>query len=334
MTVEAQSPTEEYGMNGLHPKAIEEINNLPTPEDNRELSPLATGVTEAANRVASFLETRAMNSAHSDALKEYADRDHAGYTDHLSTLAVQEVPNDIAATEQQQSFAQDTLNREARKAERQETFNKARKKVRGFGIVALGLGIIAGAAAGRAVKNGVNTAIDKGASASAALDSKVESAFQFVDGKKVEYTSKIESAMLERSQASELKAFDKKVEKNEKAQAKVDRKEMKEAEKIDKRHDRILRGIKARERRAARREAFKAVISESYQSTKASVLGNIAEAKGAGKEVLRYSKQRTRELGHTATAFISVAQETGQAALDTGRANWKTLREQDKMDRK
>lgn len=68
-----------------HTDAAPEPEDTPaTPErqDNRHLSPTA----HALNRVATFLEVRATNKVHEQALDEYRDRDRSGYADHMQHL--------------------------------------------------------------------------------------------------------------------------------------------------------------------------------------------------------------------------------------------------------
>lgn len=144
--------------------------NIPTPRDvfgqraqeeslaTPELSPETTKENEDTRensrsasilrRVAGFLEQRAINKAHSAALKEYRTRDNADYTDHISALADSD-------NETYQEAGQTLLDREHRREDRAELIDQARTfarttgeaalgVARATGEVAVGLGVIAG----------------------------------------------------------------------------------------------------------------------------------------------------------------------------------------------
>lgn len=121
-------------------------------EDTRETSRSAS----VLRRVASFLEQRAINKAHSAALKEYRTRDNADYTDHVSALAESD-------NESYQEVGQTLLDREHRREDRAELIDKARTfarttgeaalgVARATGEVAVGLGVIAGEKAYKGTK--------------------------------------------------------------------------------------------------------------------------------------------------------------------------------------
>lgn len=68
-----------------------EMNNTPPEaaesQSNPELSPMAGRIQRAANRISGFLEKRALNKAHKEALAEYRSRDRTSYMSHLEKVA-------------------------------------------------------------------------------------------------------------------------------------------------------------------------------------------------------------------------------------------------------
>lgn len=138
--------------------------NIDSPQENREISPLGSSLVRAAERVSSILEARAINKAHGEALKEYRDRDHSDYVDHLSSLA-----DSTEATPTAKASAQIALEREYHIADREQLIADAKDKIRGFGnsalrrlknagLVTLGIGIIGAEAGVKSAKKGAELA--------------------------------------------------------------------------------------------------------------------------------------------------------------------------------
>lgn len=132
--------------------------------ETREISPLGSTLVRAAERVSSILEARAINKAHGEALKEYRDRDHSDYVDHIASLA-----ESTEATPMAQVSAQMALEREYRIADREQLIADAKDKLRGFGnsalrrlksagLIGLGIGIIGAEAGAKSAKKGAELA--------------------------------------------------------------------------------------------------------------------------------------------------------------------------------
>jgi len=374
LTIESSSFPGSNNEPQLHPQTIEEIDQL-EPVVQSETEARTSHMSAVLDRVSNFFDTRAKQS---EAFDSYSDN--------------------ITATKERESYERREHAREVVRGFGSSAMNLLRhtgRVVASGGLTALGVGMVVGEATGRGIARSVDSALDKGVEASAFIDRKIEDAYNFYDGKKVEYGNKIENYQLNRSQAKETNDFERQTRSEKKDQLKQDktamraarredrdfektmkakekaenelildqtiqnirakaqyakerdqlvvqtnkekdarekteRRELKQAEKIDNRHDRILNAIKARERRAARRTAMKAAISEKYETTKASVVGNASEIKGMGQEAYRQKKRQAHMLGHTVGTFLSVAHEAGQTAVDTGAARWKAIREDER----
>ena len=143
-------------------------------EDYREISPTGSFIMRAATRISTFLERRAMNKAHSEALQEDQVRKVTAQEEAEATYA-----ENYAATAQREAeeaqFASDwdAAHREndrfdARLA-RKERFEVAKDRlanggqaaleaVKAVGLLTVGTGVLAGAAAGRKIQSGAETA--------------------------------------------------------------------------------------------------------------------------------------------------------------------------------
>lgn len=97
-----------------------------------DISPTGQKIIHAANKVNDFLENRAINKAHGDALAEYRSRDMADYTDHLSELSESK-----DASYQGRDFGNMALIREDNRAYRNEKIDAVKERARRIGSVAL-----------------------------------------------------------------------------------------------------------------------------------------------------------------------------------------------------
>lgn len=132
MSVETapHSPTPEE----MDPFEMDITSNEAPAEDTRELSPAASSVRSTAERIASFLETRQMNKAHREALREdrawtkdrKAEQDDA-YASYAENLAYEDTQTEAIAMNEK--FDRKTARKEAR----EQAFAAAKERVRGFG---------------------------------------------------------------------------------------------------------------------------------------------------------------------------------------------------------
>ncbi|MDB5165347.1 MAG: hypothetical protein JWM00_237 [Candidatus Saccharibacteria bacterium] len=132
--------------------------SITSTENGRELSPTASLIRVAANRVAGALEQRAL-SIHT---KEAQEQAFDSYENNIAT-SKQLDKDENKAYKMNERF-------ESSQA-RQEKLDEAKIKVRGFGrsalahlknagMITLGVGLLAGEAAGRGAKRGAEAAID------------------------------------------------------------------------------------------------------------------------------------------------------------------------------
>ncbi len=107
-------------------------------EDTRAISPLSERIRNATDRFANRLEKRAMAKSHDEALKEYRDRDHSGYVDHVANLASSE---DESIFPEAKEFNQNLLITEEERSDRDEAreamLENAEVHLRIFGNIAL-----------------------------------------------------------------------------------------------------------------------------------------------------------------------------------------------------
>lgn len=132
-----------------------------TETERPALSPMAARIRKAANRVSGFLEKRAINKAHTDALAEYRTEHNADYTDHVANMA--ESVNHLGEPIEAQFFAKRALKTEHDIADREERIEKAKETVQKIGraartakYVSTGLATMTGEAA----KSGANKAVE------------------------------------------------------------------------------------------------------------------------------------------------------------------------------
>lgn len=148
---------------------VEQLDNLvstPSVEsnlDNRELSPTASLMRGAVNKVAAMFERRALNKAHGEALKDDRSR-----TDRLQNEAFDSYAENISFT---QNREQDEMReaREAKIEDAKKMVNRIGRSaltgVTNAGLITLGIGILAGEATVSKSKDLVETGSLKAMSA-------------------------------------------------------------------------------------------------------------------------------------------------------------------------
>lgn len=168
--IHVATPTTEQLHAIVHGEAPAEAMTTPDATgENRETSRSAG----LLRRVANFLEQRAVNKAHSAALKEYRTTENEHYTDHVANLAESD-------NEAYQALGQKLLSREHRREDRAEFIDNATTLARNTGEaalsalqttgeVAVGLGYLAGEhiyssakSAGEAVKDKAKNVAETG----------------------------------------------------------------------------------------------------------------------------------------------------------------------------
>ena len=252
----------------------EQAASVESSNDTRAVSPTGATLVRAAQRINGLLERRAIdNKAHGDALKEYRDRDHSGYVDHIADLKESE-----EATPMARATAEMALDSEYRKADREAMVEKAKNKVRGFGTSALSrlknagrLAVELPVVALEAGANGVKRANEAMGDATMKGFEKIETGMDTVGTKIVDTKANVKEKyqtfqfnretnanqrQFQKDYAKEMKAFDKEAKSEQKLQAKVDKWESKFAAKEDRRFERSMRKKEAEERRAARRQRW------------------------------------------------------------------------------
>lgn len=326
--------------------------------DTREVSPTGTSIVRAAQRINSLLEQRAINKAHGEALKEYHDRDHSDYIDHLASLKDSEEVTPMA-----RATAEMALNNEYRKADREEMIEKAKNKLRGFGSSALtrlkNAGRLTIGLPGAVVEAGINGAKRANEAMGDAVMAGLEKTEAGMDavGKKIVETkaniktnsqtrqfnreTKSNQKQFQKEYAEEMKAFDKQAKSEAKLQAKVDKWESKFAAKEDRRFERSMRKKAAKERRAARhqrwsdrRNAIKeAIVSAPEKAGDVMMAGfgklengmdKVGTAMMNGKEAVSDKVERSKASFHATRA-------AGRAALEAFKSTHQAHTEQNKL---
>jgi len=336
----------------------EQSASLESNNDTREVSPVGATLVRAAQRVNDLLEQRAINKAHGQALKEYRDRDHSGYVDHIADLKDSE-----EATPMARATAEMALDGEYRKADREEMIEKAKNKVRGLGSSALSRLKIAGrltlALPGAAVEATVNNAKRANEAMGDAVMKgfeKVEDGMDAVGKKIVEKKESIKTnhqtrqfnremnnsqKQFEKEQAKQLESFDKEAKSEAKLQAKVDKRESKFAAKEDRRFERSMLKKAAQERKNERRARWsnrltavkEAIVSTPDMMGDAIMAGfgklengmdKVGTAMVNGKEAVTDKVERTKASVHTTRA-------AGRAALEAFKSTRQAHVEQNKL---
>lgn len=116
-------------------------------EADRPVSPLASRITNAAERFAARLEKRAISKAYDQALKQYRKDDHSGYVDHVAGLASH------SEMEEARAFNRNLLRKEERRSDREDLVDAGKDRLTDLGNIAVGLGVLGyGVAEKRAFK--------------------------------------------------------------------------------------------------------------------------------------------------------------------------------------
>lgn len=367
MSVETQPSTINPEDSGLRPETIQEINTISSPEVvSPEHSIGAINVLAAANRIADFLDARQsakdvreLNTDHTEALAEYRDRDHSGYVNHLAKLSDTQIEGDLIGTEEIQTFAEDSLNRENRIEDRNEAIDKAKSKLRGFGRSALDIlrktgritaavGIGVGIIAGRGIARGARIAGDATLNAA-------DSVVGFVDDRidQVKTTAKDTVASVKDAYSDvKVSATNTYTEKKWRATNAIE-------DKISQTQYRVKRGIlnsqinlaglnpteKIRDKvdlkkaeihdaafefsmmRKAYQEKAKAALLrrvDRIRAFKNRSVERVVTLKDTGVEKFNDARDKTtrraQRIGHRAMTFVSVASEAGQVFIDNMKA--------------
>lgn len=291
-------------------------------EDTREVSPLASRIEAATNRVITLLETgkesakgylnnRAINKAHGEALaednrrtQEAQDEAFASYEDNIARS--EEIDE---AYDMNDKFDQEAAHQQARAekiAEREQKIQDAKENIAGFGratlthlktagFFTLGLGVLTAEAGGRAVKRGAEATAD-------ALSPMVEyTKSAYIDGKR-----KAEERKETRATA--------------KAEARHEREEAEKNARLEREkteRERVDRMIEAAKKKALLAIARKAERRAKWISVKEKVTG----AYNSVRNVPSTSKAAIGRFGRRVRA-TSVAAAT--AATTAGKEAWAT----------
>ena len=124
-------------------------NSVDTIPDSRETSPTGSFIMRAATRMSNFLEQRAINKSHTEALVDHREVDTNGYIDHMAKLA------DSTKNPEAAEYAKSQLNKEYARADREEMLENAHQKITDIGstalvfakdkgLIALGAGVMLG----------------------------------------------------------------------------------------------------------------------------------------------------------------------------------------------
>ena len=308
----------------------EEVMAQFEPSTNPELSPTASLLRHATDRVANALEKRAVNKAHGRALKEYKLRDEPDYTDHLESLT----ESDEAEPEAKE-WAQSTLDSDRRKLDNKEMLGNAKDKVQSFGraalLVTLGTGIALDKAAGRGVKKSYEMTKDTASSfndktgdlmmaggeklnqgmdtAGNAIDNGRKKVIETYQTYKFNQDMKSTERQSQKQSTKELKAIDKATKLENKALDKQEKNESKEATREDRRFERSMRKKAALERRAERRERW----SDRWNKLKANGTKGIE----AVKKTYESTADKTKDFSERAQKEARIALTAGKIALET-----------------
>ena len=318
--------------------------------ETREVSPTGATLVRAAQRINGLLERRAINKAHGDALKEYRDRDHSGYVDHIADLKDSE-----EATPMARATAEMALDSEYRKSDREAMVEKAKNKIRGFGTSALSRlknagrltvalpGVAAGAAingakrANEAMGDAIMKGFEKTEAGMDAVGNKIadikETAKENYQTRKFNRETEAALESSRNEYAKEVKELDKQAKADRKHQDEVDKLESKFAAKEDRRFERSMRKKEAEERRAARRQRWAdrrtaikaAIVSAPEKAGDAMIAGfgklengmdrvgaRMVDAKEAASDKIERTKASAHAIGAAALAAREAFRTTHQ----------------------
>lgn len=319
--------------------------------DTREVSSTGTSIVRAAQRIHNLLERRAINSAHSEALKEYRDRDHSDYIDHLANLK-----DSQEATPMARATAEMALEGEYRKADREEMIEKAKNKVRGFGssaltrlknagrltvglpVTAVEAGIKGAKRANEAMGDAVMAGFEKAEASMDAVGNKIADTKANIktghQTRQFNRETRSNQRQFQKEYAKEMKAFDKEAKSERKLQAKVDGWESKFAE-----HS--IRKKAAQERREARRERWaerramikEAIISAPDQAGDAMMAGfaKLENGMDAVGNAMAGAKEAATSRIERGKASVHTTRAAGRAALEAFKTTRQAHTEQKKI---
>lgn len=122
------------------------------------MSPTGSRLLRAASRISAILERRAINKAHSEALKEYRKRDYDDYMDHIGGMRGSQNVSLAANT-----YATRTARREHLITDIKDIPDSIHRKVAGVGragiAIALGAGLAGANSAQRGYENAKQSAV-------------------------------------------------------------------------------------------------------------------------------------------------------------------------------
>lgn len=336
----------------------EQTASVESSNDTREVSPTGATLVRAAQRINGLLERRAVNKAHGDALKEYRDRDHSGYVDHIADLKDSE-----EATPMARATAEMALESEYRKADSKELLEKTKTKIRGFGTSALsrlknagrltvGLPVVALDAG----INGVKRASEAMGDATIRGFEKVENGMDKVGNKIVDTKANVKEKyqtfqfnqetksnqkQFKKEYAKEMKAFDQQAADERKLQAKIDKWESKLAAKEDRRFERSMRKKAGEEKKAARKARWadrrntikEAIVSAPEKAGDAMMAGFGKLENGMDRVGARMvdAKETASDKVERAKASVHTTRAAGRAALEAFRTTRQAHTEQNKL---
>lgn len=292
--------------------------------ETREISPVANRVRAAAERIGTILERRAIDKAHGEALKEYRNRDHSEYVDHVSGLM------DNAETEEARDYNRSLLRKEERRSDREELIDAGKERLRTFGNIAVeqskeagtiayGLGIMGKEKVKGAAKDAGLTALGLGVMG-------YEAASKRLDTAKFRHEMNASSREFRKNYKRETKQFDKEAGREAKRLKKQAKQDVRVAKKDDRRFEREMRA----KMRSEKWEARITKIAVAYEETKESVIvraengaRRTGEAYRATKESYESKKEAVAEKKRRLGAFAVKARNAGAAAVAAGREEMK-----------
>ena len=311
-------------------------------DDTRETSRSA-GILR---RVANFLEQRAVNKAHSAALKEYRSNYNEDYTDHVSTLADSD-------NESYQEVGQTLLDREHRREDRAEFIDKARTFARNTGEaalgaarttgeVALGLGVIAGEkvyngakAASEVVTDKVKNTVEMGVQGVYDYSEAAKDTYRNTKGNLQDQYAETKASVQNTIDMGLQTAYDyteaaKDAYRNTKGELQDRYTNTKEALK-SKLGELAAAARDRRDKRRAKWAARKQSAIDTLTSLKDTSIDIATTAIGAGQEVIATARQEGQRVIGETSSRINTARAAGSAALEAYAATAQAHKEQNKL---
>lgn len=272
-----------------------EFETVGTHVETRDVSPFAVRVRNAAERFATILEKRAVSRAHSEALKEYRDRDHSDYVDHVAGLASD------GETDETRKFNKALLRKEERRSDREELIEGATLQLRALGglaldktkdagYIAVGIGALGYEKAEKVTKDAGLIALGVGVMGYEAAGKRVQVA-------KFKHEVKSDDRAFRKNYAKEMKQFDKGAQRDAKALKKDQKVEMRQAKKDD---------------RSFERDMKRKATVEKWQ-------GRVQKTAETYEKVKTTTVEKKRKMGR----FALKARTVGTAAWSAGRDEFK-----------